>query len=30
VGNPAYNGGSIVDNTYSYIDNLTWQHGKHY
>jgi hypothetical protein len=30
LGNPAYNGGSIVDNTYSYIDNLTWQHGKHY
>jgi hypothetical protein len=24
LGNPAYNGGSIVDNTYSYIDNLTW------
>ena len=30
LGNPAYNGGSIIDNTYSYIDNLTWQHGKHY
>jgi hypothetical protein len=30
LGNPAYNGGSIVDNTYSYLDNLTWQHGKHY
>ncbi len=30
LGNPAYNGGSIVDNTYSYIDNLTWQRGKHY
>ena len=30
LGNPAYNGGSIVDNTYSYIDNLTWQHGRHY
>ncbi|MDR3771715.1 MAG: TonB-dependent receptor [Terracidiphilus sp.] len=29
-GNGAYNGGSIVDNTYSYIDNLTWQRGKHY
>ena len=26
---PAYNGG-IIDNTYSYIDNLTWQRGKHY
>jgi len=21
--------GSIIDNTYSYIDNLTWQHGLH-
>ena len=30
LGNPAYNGGSIIDNTYSYIDNLTWQHGRHY
>jgi len=30
VGNAAYNGGSIIDNTYSYIDNLTWQHGRHY
>jgi Carboxypeptidase regulatory-like domain/TonB-dependent Receptor Plug Domain/TonB dependent receptor len=30
VGNPAYDGGGIIDNTYSYIDNLTWQHGRHY
>jgi hypothetical protein len=30
LGNPAYNGGSIIDNTYSYIDNFTWQHGRHY
>jgi hypothetical protein len=29
VGTPAYNGG-VIDNTYSYIDNLTWQHGLHY
>jgi hypothetical protein len=29
VGNPAFNAGSLVDNTYSYIDTLTWQHGKH-
>jgi hypothetical protein len=29
VGTPAYDGG-IIDNTYSYIDNLTWQHGLHY
>jgi hypothetical protein len=28
VGTPGYDGG-FVDNTYSYIDNLTWQHGKH-
>ena len=27
---PAYNGGSLIDNTYSYIDNLTWQHGRHF
>ena len=27
-GNAAFIG-SIVDNTYSYIDNLTWQHGQH-
>jgi Carboxypeptidase regulatory-like domain/TonB-dependent Receptor Plug Domain len=29
VGTPAFNGGSLVDNTFSYIDNLTWQRGKH-
>ena len=29
VGTPAYDGG-IIDNTYSYIDNLTWQRGRHY
>jgi hypothetical protein len=29
VGTSAYNGG-VIDNTYSYIDNLTWQHGLHY
>ena len=29
VGTSAYNGG-IIDNTYSYIDNLTWQRGLHY
>ena len=28
-GTPAYNGG-VIDNTYSYIDNVTWQHGLHY
>ncbi len=28
VGTPAFDGG-IIDNTYSYIDNLTWQRGKH-
>jgi hypothetical protein len=27
-GNPVY-GGGLIDNTYSYIDSLTWQHGKH-
>ena len=30
VGTSAYNGNSLIDNTYSYIDNLTWQRGKHY
>jgi Carboxypeptidase regulatory-like domain len=30
VGTSAYNGNNLIDNTYSYIDNLTWQHGKHY
>ena len=29
LGNQAANGGSLTDNTYSYIENLTWQHGKH-
>jgi len=29
VGTPAYDGG-IIDNTYSYIENLTWQRGRHY
>jgi hypothetical protein len=29
VGNGAYNAGSLIDNTYSYIDTLTWQHGNH-
>lgn len=28
-GNPVY-GGGLIDNTYSYIDNLTWQRGRHY
>ncbi len=28
VGTPANNGG-LLDNTYSYIDNLTWQRGRH-
>jgi len=27
-GNPVY-GGGLIDNTYSYLDSLTWQHGKH-
>ena len=30
VGNQALNNGTIIDNTYSYIDNLTWQRGLHY
>ncbi|HEY2469163.1 MAG TPA: TonB-dependent receptor [Terracidiphilus sp.] len=29
LGTSAYNGG-VIDNTYSYIDNVTWQHGLHY
>ena len=29
VGTTAYNGG-VIDNTYSYIDDVTWQHGKHF
>jgi Carboxypeptidase regulatory-like domain/TonB-dependent Receptor Plug Domain len=28
VGTPAFDGG-VIDNTFSYIDNLTWQRGKH-
>jgi hypothetical protein len=28
LGNSAQNNGSLTDNTFSYIDNLTWQHGK--
>jgi hypothetical protein len=28
IGTPAFDGG-IIDNTYSYIDNLTWQRGLH-
>ncbi|MFC5860841.1 carboxypeptidase regulatory-like domain-containing protein [Acidicapsa dinghuensis] len=27
-GNPVY-GGGLIDNTYSYIDNITWEHGHH-
>jgi hypothetical protein len=30
VGNQALNNGTIIDNTYSYVDNLTWQRGLHY
>jgi len=30
IGNQALNNGTIIDNTYSYIDNLTWQRGLHY
>ena len=29
VGTPAYNGG-VIDNTYTYADDLTWQRGKHF
>ncbi|HEY1649006.1 MAG TPA: TonB-dependent receptor [Terracidiphilus sp.] len=29
VGTPAFDGG-VIDNTYSYSDNLTWQHGRHF
>ena len=29
VGTTAYNGG-VIDNTYSYVDNLTWQRGRHF
>ncbi len=28
VGTPAFDGG-VTDNTYSYIDNVTWQRGRH-
>jgi hypothetical protein len=30
LGTAAYNGNNLIDNTYSYIDNLTWQHGRHF
>jgi hypothetical protein len=30
VGTQAYNGNNIIDNTYSYIENLTWQRGRHF
>ncbi len=30
VGTSAYNGNNLIDNTYSYLDDLTWQRGKHY
>ncbi len=30
VGTAAYNGNNLIDNTYSYYDNLSWQHGRHY
>jgi hypothetical protein len=30
IGNQALNNGTIIDNTFSYIDNLTWQRGLHY
>jgi hypothetical protein len=29
-GTAAYNGNNLIDNTYSYLDNLTWQRGKHF
>ncbi len=29
VGTPAFDGG-IIDNTYTYGDNLTWQRGRHF
>ena len=28
-GNPVY-GGGLIDNTYSYMDQVSWGHGKHY
>lgn len=30
VGTSAYNGNNLIDNTYSYIDDLTWQRGLHF
>jgi len=30
VGTSAYNGNNLIDNTYSYVDNLTWQRGLHF
>jgi hypothetical protein len=30
VGTSAYNGNNLIDNTYSYIDNLTWQYKLHF
>ncbi|HUB01007.1 MAG TPA: TonB-dependent receptor [Terracidiphilus sp.] len=30
VGTSAYNGNNLIDNTYSYLDDLTWQHGRHF
>jgi hypothetical protein len=29
VGTEAYTGNTLIDNTYSYIDNLTWQKARH-
>jgi hypothetical protein len=29
VGTPAYDGG-VIDNTYTYVDIVTWQHGRHF
>ena len=29
VGTEAYTGNTLIDNTYSYIDNLTWQKSRH-
>ncbi len=29
MGTPAYTAG-VIDNTYSYIDNFTWQRGRHF
>ena len=30
VGTSAYNGNNLIDNTYSYLDDLTWQRGRHF